>query len=79
MPANYFNKIEIKLTNPVEIDLSIDSIELLAEAIDSTLVRLKLFDEKKNKNTFVVPSLEAEFKLEMGFVLEQLGQFKIIG
>ncbi len=75
--VNQLNRVEIQFTNPIEIDLKINSIELLAETSESNKIRLKLFDDKEN-TSFVLHSL-TDYKLEMGFIFEQLGQFKIIG
>lgn len=75
--VNQLNRVEIQFTNPIEIDLKINSIELLAETSESNKIRLKLFDDKENAS-FVLHSL-TDYKLEMGFIFEQLGQFKIIG
>lgn len=67
-------------SNPIPIDLFIESINLIAEAEDKTTFIIPLFllsDE--TKSSFTIPAATKEFKVEMGFLYSLLGNFKIVG
>ena len=72
--------IEFYFTNPVPLDLNIDSLSLIIESKECYQFKLKLFDlVEKDKCSFTIPSLASNFKIEMGFIIEKFGRFQLIG
>ncbi len=67
-------------SNPIQIDLLIESISLIAEAENKTTFMVPLFlISDETTNSFTIPSTTKEFKVEMGFLYSILGNFKIVG
>jgi hypothetical protein len=79
-----FNRIDLTMSNPIQSELLIDRIQLIAESnvdnSDKLLFDLKQFDDENNQiSPIKIPASEDNFELKLAFKPNCLGAFKIIG
>ena len=72
--------MELVLTNSIPIDLIIDHINLIIESTEFELKFIELFNLNETKDrSFIIPSLADDVIIELGFILDIHGHFKING
>jgi hypothetical protein len=81
LPVNQVNRIELIFSNPIPLELHVESLALLAETTEKKLFKLELFltDTEDKQRQFRIPANTNEFKLNVGFYFEEMITFKIIG
>jgi hypothetical protein len=83
------NRVEMRFCNAFPINVQIEQISLLVEAQQSGVgdastgkqfESIELLDLSENSAaSFVIPSNTSDYNKELGFVIDRVGQFKIMG
>lgn len=77
---NDLNRLDIEFTNPLTIELVLARLSLVVESTTSSSYLIDLHDYADSSiREFKIPPKAIDFKLSTGFVLDQLGSYKITG
>ena len=79
--AGSLNEVAMSFSNPIRIDLLVDSMNLIIEShLDKTKFSVEMhIAGNDQKRDFIVPSLAKNCNINLAFDLRTLGKFRIIG